>query len=429
MSSKTLKQNANVVLLDKTAFTGSVTDSLLVLQGARLVIGLKITAIDEGASVSIAVKNGFDGDNFDTLETFEASTISLTKKVYTDFFESFQVVATVTGGNATFKLAATVFDNALPVTIENAAISVALSHASDSVKVGNGSDFLAIAADGSIAVTNASLLAELEQKADLTDTQPVSAASLPLPEGASTESTLSALSAKLPTSIGQKASTASLSVVLASNATLPVTLAPTGAGNLASLNAAINIATEGRSALSFTIFDNSPWVATIQFQGTSDNINWTPLQAIPIPSGAPTTDITANGYWSVSCAGWHQVRAKAIAWSSGSARVVYEISSSTNVVHSIPADKASTATLSQVAISATSVSLVAANVNRKGLILTNGGSQIAYVSFAATATTTAYTIALAVGAQFVMDNSPYIGALSAIWADTGTGSMQVTELT
>ena len=46
---------------------------------------------------------------------------------------------------------------------------------------------------------------------------PVSAASLPLPTGASTESTLSAMSGKLPASLGQKTAANSMSVVLASD--------------------------------------------------------------------------------------------------------------------------------------------------------------------------------------------------------------------
>lgn len=45
--------------------------------------------------------------------------------------------------------------------------------------------------------TLAALLTELQLKADLSETQPVSAASLPLPTGAATEATLSALSTKL----------------------------------------------------------------------------------------------------------------------------------------------------------------------------------------------------------------------------------------
>lgn len=48
--------------------------------------------------------------------------------------------------------------------------------------------------------------------AKLTDTQPVSAVSLPLPTGATTEATLTALSAKLPATLGSKVDAGSLSV-------------------------------------------------------------------------------------------------------------------------------------------------------------------------------------------------------------------------
>jgi len=54
-------------------------------------------------------------------------------------------------------------------------------------------------------------------------TQPVSAASLPLPTGAATETTLAAMSAKLPAALGQTTAAGSVSVVLASNqGTVPV---------------------------------------------------------------------------------------------------------------------------------------------------------------------------------------------------------------
>jgi hypothetical protein len=55
-------------------------------------------------------------------------------------------------------------------------------------------------------------------------TQPVSAVSLPLPTGAATEATLSAQSAKLPATLGQHAMAASLSVALSSDqSAIPVT--------------------------------------------------------------------------------------------------------------------------------------------------------------------------------------------------------------
>lgn len=53
-------------------------------------------------------------------------------------------------------------------------------------------------------------------------TQPVSLASQPLPTGASTETTLAAASAKLPATLGQKAGSASMAVVPASDVIAPI---------------------------------------------------------------------------------------------------------------------------------------------------------------------------------------------------------------
>ncbi len=68
-----------------------------------------------------------------------------------------------------------------------------------------------ISAAGAIKVDNSAV------------TQPISAASLPLPTGAATETTLSGMSGKLPATLGQKTSVNSLSVVVSSDQTpLPI---------------------------------------------------------------------------------------------------------------------------------------------------------------------------------------------------------------
>jgi hypothetical protein len=86
-------------------------------------------------------------------------------------------------------------------------LNVQLSHAGanyDSTRIGDGTNLLGVSAAGEAKVLDAtahtkldSLLTELQLKADLTETQPVSAASLPLPTGAATEVTLSALNTKV----------------------------------------------------------------------------------------------------------------------------------------------------------------------------------------------------------------------------------------
>ena len=68
-------------------------------------------------------------------------------------------------------------------------------------------------------------------------TQPISAAALPLPAGAATQTTLAAISAQLPASLGAKATAASVAVNIASDQTVPVSAAslplPTGAATSA----------------------------------------------------------------------------------------------------------------------------------------------------------------------------------------------------
>lgn len=82
-------------------------------------------------------------------------------------------------------------------------------------------------------------------------TVPVGAASLPLPAGASTETTLAALSAKLPSSLGAKTSALSLSVGPATDALFPVnTLAQPGVAR--QLAAAASNGTSANTVLTAT---------------------------------------------------------------------------------------------------------------------------------------------------------------------------------
>jgi hypothetical protein len=77
-------------------------------------------------------------------------------------------------------------------------------------------------------------------------TQPVSAASLPLPTGAATETTLSGMSDKLPATLGQKTSANSMAVVLASDQpSIPVSQAQIGPVDFARLDYTVTSVTTG----------------------------------------------------------------------------------------------------------------------------------------------------------------------------------------
>lgn len=87
-----------------------------------------------------------------------------------------------------------------------------------------------------------------------------------------------------------------------------------------------------------------------------------------------------------------------------------------------------TANLTSPAASASTAVLVAASANRKGVIITNEGSTILYLAFAATASTSAYTVQVpATTGQFTLDpTSGYGGPISGIWAGSPTGNARVT---
>jgi hypothetical protein len=88
----------------------------------------------------------------------------------------------------------------------------------------------------------------------------------------------------------------------------------------------------------------------------------------------------------------------------------------------------SSAALSSVASSATSVELLAANVNRHKFILHNDSTKTLKVAFAATASATAFSISIAAHGAYESGVGDYAGVISGIWAGIN-GSARVTEIT
>lgn len=91
---------------------------------------------------------------------------------------------------------------------------------------------------------------------------------------------------------------------------------------------------------------------------------------------------------------------------------------------------ASSAALTNVAGSASSVTLLAANTARIGAQISNDSSSVIYIKFGTTASTTSYTVSLAgaASAPFSYYEVPagYVGRIDAIWASS-TGNARITE--
>jgi hypothetical protein len=85
---------------------------------------------------------------------------------------------------------------------------------------------------------------------------------------------------------------------------------------------------------------------------------------------------------------------------------------------------ADTGTGSTVSQSATSVTIIAANVDRKQVIIRNDANQALYLQHGATATT-ASAVALEKGDIYIEDK--YTGIISGIWSGAGAGAARVNE--
>lgn len=84
------------------------------------------------------------------------------------------------------------------------------------------------------------------------------------------------------------------------------------------------------------------------------------------------------------------------------------------------------ADVDRVEDSATSVTLLALNAQRREAVIYNESSAALYVKFGATASATDYTVLLASGDTL---QTRYRGQIDGIWASDAGGAAQVTELT
>lgn len=88
-----------------------------------------------------------------------------------------------------------------------------------------------------------------------------------------------------------------------------------------------------------------------------------------------------------------------------------------------------TSTLSQVALSSSSQVALASNAARKGFVAVNDSSKLAYVAFAATATTGAYSYKIQPNTIIEPNFGSYTGIISVISVSGVSGNLVLTELT
>ncbi len=87
----------------------------------------------------------------------------------------------------------------------------------------------------------------------------------------------------------------------------------------------------------------------------------------------------------------------------------------------------STAVLATLASSTSTQVALAANSDRKGFLLFNDSTTNCFVAFAATASTSTFTMKLIPGMTYQNEAIIYTGIISAIW-DSANGNLRITEL-
>jgi len=85
-----------------------------------------------------------------------------------------------------------------------------------------------------------------------------------------------------------------------------------------------------------------------------------------------------------------------------------------------------TASVTSVAASASSVTLLSTNSGRLGATIYNDSQATVYIKFGTTASTTSFNISL--GKDEYAEINTYTGRIDAIWT-SATGSARITELT
>lgn len=267
-------------------------------------------------------------------------------------------------------------------------------------------------------------------------TQPISASTLPLPVGASTSAlqstgnaTLLTLSSQLPTTLGQKTSANSLSVVIASDQTLLTITGNIGVAQASTTAGEIGPLVQGAvttAAPTYTTATTNPLSLTVAGALRVDGSAVTqPISAaaLPLPAGASTSALQTTGNTSLASIDT-KLPAQGQATMAASVPVVIA-SNQTPIPVSI--DLSSTATISSLAMSITSQVLLAANANRRGFIIYNDSLGMLFVSFTGTASTTAFSTKIQAGGEYE-PGVDYTGVISAI-GSVAVGNVRITEFT
>jgi len=228
-------------------------------------------------------------------------------------------------------------------------------------------------------------------KVDASGELQVDVLSSALPTGAATEATLGTLNGKVPSGLTV---TSTRLLVDASGTTQPIS------GTVTAVQATgsnLHIVVDSGTITT---------VSTVTAVTTVSTVSAVTAITNALPTGSNVIGgVTQSGTWNVGTI--------------------------TTITNTVPTKEiiASTATLTNVASSATSVTVLASNANRLGAMIFNDSTQVLFLKFGATASSSSYTTALGPGAYYELPTAHiYSGIIDGIWV-SANGNARVTELT
>lgn len=268
-------------------------------------------------------------------------------------------------------------------------------------------------------------------------TQPISAAALPLPTGASTSAlqtagnlTLTTISGQLPTTLGQKTMANSLAVTFASDQSALTITGNIGVAQASTTAGEIGPMVQGAvttAAPTYTTGQTNPISLTLAGALRVDGSAVTqPISAtaLPLPAGAATSALQTSGNATLSAISGQLPATLGQKTSANSLAVV--ISSDQSPI-SVTNTLSSTGTITSVANAITSTTLLSANTARRGFIVFNDSLTIVFLAFSATASATAFSVKMQPGSEYE-PGIDYTGVISSI-ASAAQGNMRITEFT
>lgn len=208
-----------------------------------------------------------------------------------------------------------------------------------------------------------------------------------------------------------------------------------------STNDSAIVGADGCQEITYTIVPSAvasssgTWNGVVTFQGTLDGTNYVNVQARNVKTGAlgATATTTAAAIYTVPNYGYNKIKAYPSTLTTGSAVVTGRCGKLTHPVDVNPTSTGlGTATVTPVAISASSVTLLAANENRRGATIVNNTGESLYIKYGSTAVIStsggSFTHLLTTGSSVSLPSPVYTGIITGIWAATTSGGYAlVTE--